>query len=151
MPSIISASQLRSVLGVSSALYNDAYLDQIIDSAESVILPMLVTFKAPIQATSLSDNVATFTTLGIHEFTEECVDGHALELGDIQAVIDDMRTDLTPAPRTTAPTRRHDPSPPTTIPDAWVKAVWERRRQRIPARSTGCRGRLLSSKCRSCC
>lgn len=62
-------------------------------------------------------------------FTEECVDGHALELSDIQAVIDDMRTDLTPAPRTTAPTRRHDPSPPTTIPDAWVKAVWERRRQ----------------------
>jgi hypothetical protein len=31
---------------------------------------MLVTFKAPIQATSLSANVATFTTLGIHEFTE---------------------------------------------------------------------------------
>ena len=70
MPSIITATQLRSVLGVSSALYNDAYLDQIIDTAESVILPMLVTFKAPIQKVSLTDNVATFTTLGIHEFTE---------------------------------------------------------------------------------
>jgi len=70
MPSIITATQLRSVLGVSSALYDDTYLNQIIDTAETVILPMLVTFKAPIQATSLSDNVATFTTLGIHEFTE---------------------------------------------------------------------------------
>ena len=70
MPSIITATQLRSVLGVSSSLYNDAYLDQIIDTAESVILPMLVTFKAPVQKVSLTDNVATFTTLGIHEFTE---------------------------------------------------------------------------------
>ena len=67
---MITATQLRSVLGVSSALYDDTYLNQIIDTAETVILPMLVTFKAPIQATSLSDNVATFTTLGIHEFTE---------------------------------------------------------------------------------
>jgi hypothetical protein len=31
---------------------------------------MLVTFKSPIQKVSLTDNVATFTTLGIHEFTE---------------------------------------------------------------------------------
>jgi hypothetical protein len=58
------------VLGVSSSLYNDAYLNQIIDTAETVILPMLVTFKSPIQKVSLTDNVATFTTLGIHEFTE---------------------------------------------------------------------------------
>ena len=70
MPTIITASQLRSVLGVSSALYDDTYLNQIIDTAELVILPMLTTFKSPIQATSLSANVATFTTLGIHEFTE---------------------------------------------------------------------------------
>jgi hypothetical protein len=70
MPTIITASQLRSVLGVSSALYDDTYLNQIIDTAETVILPMLVTFKSPIQSTVLSDNVATFTTLGIHEFTE---------------------------------------------------------------------------------
>ncbi len=70
MPSIITATQLRSVLGVSSSLYNDAYLDQIIDTAESVILPMLVTFKAPVQKVSLTDNVAIFTTLGIHEFTQ---------------------------------------------------------------------------------
>ena len=70
MPSIITATELRSVLGVSSALYNDAYLNQIIDTAETVILPMLVTFKSPIKKVSLTDNVAIFTTLGIHEFTE---------------------------------------------------------------------------------
>jgi len=69
LPSIISASELRAVLGVSSALYDDTYLNGIIDTSENTILPMLVTFKSPIQKVSLTDNVATFTTLGIHEFT----------------------------------------------------------------------------------
>ncbi len=69
MPTIITATELRAVLGVSSALYNDTYLDGIIDTAENTILPMLVTFKSPIQKTVLNDNVATFTTLGVHEFT----------------------------------------------------------------------------------
>ena len=70
MPSIITATELRSVLGVSSSLYDDTYLNGVIDTAEGVILPMLTTFKSPIQATVLTTNVATFTTLGIHEFTE---------------------------------------------------------------------------------
>ena len=69
MPSIISASELRAVLGVSSSLYDDTYLNGIIDTSENTILPMLVTFKSPIQKTVLNDNVATFTTLGVHEFT----------------------------------------------------------------------------------
>jgi hypothetical protein len=69
MPTIITATELRSVLGVSSALYSDSYLNGIIDTAENTILPMLVTFKSPIEKVSLTDNVATFTTLGIHEFT----------------------------------------------------------------------------------
>ena len=70
MPSIISASELRAVLGVSSALYSDDYLNGIIDTSENTILPMLVTFKSPIQKTVLNDNVAIFETLGVHEFTE---------------------------------------------------------------------------------
>jgi len=70
MPTIITASELRSVLGVSSALYDDTYLNGIIDTSENTILPMLVSYKSPIQKVSLIDNVATFTTLGIHEFTE---------------------------------------------------------------------------------
>ncbi len=69
MPTIITATELRSVLGVSSALYDDTYLNGIIDTAENTILPMLVTFKSPIQKTVLNDNVATFTTLGVPEFT----------------------------------------------------------------------------------
>jgi hypothetical protein len=69
MPTIITATELRSVLGVSSALYDDTYLNGIIDTSENTILPMLVTFKSPIQKTVLNDNVATFATLGVHEFT----------------------------------------------------------------------------------
>lgn len=70
MPSIITASELRSVLGVSSALYSDSYLNEIIDTSEAVILPLLTTFASPIQRVSLTDNVALFETVGIHEFTE---------------------------------------------------------------------------------
>jgi hypothetical protein len=70
MPTIITATELRSVLGVSSSLYSDAYLNDIIDTAEGVILPLLTTFTAPIEMVSLTSNVATFTTVGIHEFTE---------------------------------------------------------------------------------
>ena len=69
MPSIITATQLRSVLGVSSSLYNDAYLDQIIDTAEAVILPMLEKYASPIGSTKLLDNVAIFTTLGENVFS----------------------------------------------------------------------------------
>lgn len=70
MPTIVNAATLRGVLGVSSALYSDAVLDDIIDTAETVILPMLVTFKASVEKVELYSNVATFTTVGEHEFTQ---------------------------------------------------------------------------------
>lgn len=70
MPSIITVTQLRNVLGVSSALYDDAYLADVIDTSEQVILPLLQTYSSPISKVSLDDNVATFTTTLIHEFTE---------------------------------------------------------------------------------
>jgi hypothetical protein len=98
MPSIITATELRSVLGVSSALYNDAYLDGIIDTAENTILPMLVTFKSPIQKTSLTNNVATFTTLGTHEFTEGqsvVITGCLSPYNGTRTVLDDNLTDTT--------------------------------------------------------
>ena len=41
MPVVITADDLRAVLGVSDSLYDDAYLEQIILSAEGVIIPML--------------------------------------------------------------------------------------------------------------
>jgi hypothetical protein len=62
MPTIITASELRSVLGVSVSLYADSVLSDIIDSAEAVILPMLVTYSVPIDALSLNDNIAYFST-----------------------------------------------------------------------------------------
>jgi hypothetical protein len=71
MPTIITATQLRSVLGVSSSLYNDAYLDQIIDTAESVVLPMLVSYASPIGGTQLISNEAYIYTLGRHVFNDE--------------------------------------------------------------------------------
>ena len=70
MPSIVTAAQLRAILGVSNSLYNDAYLEDIIDASENTILPMLVSFEAPIGKARLTDNVAVFETIGIHEFTE---------------------------------------------------------------------------------
>jgi hypothetical protein len=90
MPSIITASELRAVLGVSSALYSDSYLNEIIDTAEGVILPMLVSFKSPIQEATLEDNVATFTTLGIHEFTE----GQSVVIAGCGALYNGTRTIL---------------------------------------------------------
>jgi hypothetical protein len=68
VPTIITATQLRSVLGVSSSLFNDDYLNQIIDSAEAVVLPMLVSYSAPIGGLQVISNTAYVYTLGTHPF-----------------------------------------------------------------------------------
>ena len=68
MPSIVTATQLRSVLGVSSSLYNDAYLDDIINTSEAVILPMLVANTSAVNAYKLTSNVATYYTARAHHF-----------------------------------------------------------------------------------
>ena len=52
MPNIITADELRAVLGVSDSLFNDAYLDQIIESAEATILPMLTQYQSAVVATT---------------------------------------------------------------------------------------------------
>ncbi len=68
MPNIITAAQLRSVLGVSSSLYDDAYLNDIIDTAEQSILPLLIQNTTAIVEYSLTDNVAEFYTRRVHTF-----------------------------------------------------------------------------------
>jgi len=68
MPSIITAAQLRAVIGVSSSLYNDAYLEEIIGSAEAVILPMLTANQAAIAEVYLTSNVAYYVTQRPHYF-----------------------------------------------------------------------------------
>jgi hypothetical protein len=68
MPSIVTAAQLRAVLGVSSSLYNDAYLNEIINTSEAVILPMLVANTSAINAYKLDTNVAYYYTNRQHHF-----------------------------------------------------------------------------------
>ena len=70
MAIIVTAAELRSVLGVSSSLYNDAYLTDVIDTAEAVILPMLTRYSSPIDVVSLTDNIATYSVLGDNNFSE---------------------------------------------------------------------------------
>lgn len=69
MPSIVTAAQLRSVLGVSTSLYDDAYLNEIINTSEAVILPMLVANTTAIDSYKLTSNVAYFYTLREHHFS----------------------------------------------------------------------------------
>jgi hypothetical protein len=69
MPSIITATQLRTVLGVSSALYNDAYLDDIIDTSEAVILPLLNQWQAAVVQHLCEDEIETIYTLAAHNFS----------------------------------------------------------------------------------
>ena len=68
MPNIVTASQLRTVLGVSVSLYSDSYLEEVINTAEAVILPMLVANSSAVSAYKLEDNVATFYTQRAHHF-----------------------------------------------------------------------------------
>lgn len=70
MPNIITATQLRRVLGVSVSLYDDAYLDEIIETAEQNLLPKLVSNTSAIVSYSLTDNVAKFYTIRPHHFVK---------------------------------------------------------------------------------
>jgi len=68
VPTIITATQLRGVLGVSNALYNDAYLDQIINSAEEIIIPMLAKYSSGVSHAERTGNQAKLYTKEPHEF-----------------------------------------------------------------------------------
>ena len=63
MPSIVTASQLRSILGVSVSLYSDAQLDSYIDSAEQTILPLLTQYQSAVTFCNVDDSVIYFTTM----------------------------------------------------------------------------------------
>lgn len=70
MATIVTEAQLRAILGVSSSLYNDAYLEDVINTAESVILPMLVDNSVAIDAVKLDNNIAYFSTVMLNKFAE---------------------------------------------------------------------------------
>jgi hypothetical protein len=63
MPAIVTASQLRQILGVSVSLYSDAQLDSYIDSAEQNNLAF--TYAIPIigDFANVTDSVIYFTTM----------------------------------------------------------------------------------------
>jgi hypothetical protein len=63
MPSIVTASQLRSILGVSVSLYSDAQLDSFIDSAEQTILPLLTQYQSSVTFANVDNSVIYFTTI----------------------------------------------------------------------------------------
>lgn len=68
MPTIITATQLRSVLGVSSSLYSDAYLNQIIDTGEQTLLPLLTQWKAAVIEHVCTNDIEKITTIMPHNF-----------------------------------------------------------------------------------
>jgi hypothetical protein len=63
MPAIVTASQLRSILGVSVSLYSDAQLDSFIDSAEQTILPLLTQYQSSVTFANVNNAVIYFTTI----------------------------------------------------------------------------------------
>ena len=66
--SLVTPTQLRAVLQVSSSLYSDAYLQKVIDTSELCILPLLVSYSSAVTDRQLNDNVATLTTNTPHNY-----------------------------------------------------------------------------------
>lgn len=66
--SIVTPSELRSVLGVSSSLYNDTYLQKVIDTSELTILPLLVSYSSAVTDRRIKSNVATLLTNTPHNY-----------------------------------------------------------------------------------
>ena len=88
MPSIITASQLRSVLGVSSSLYSDAYLDSIIDSAEGVILPLLESYTNKIQGYKIINGQAICYT----QLPNMFVEGQTVTIASVATALNGAHT-----------------------------------------------------------
>lgn len=67
--SLVTPTQLRDVLGVSSSLYSDAYLQKVIDTSELTILPLLVSHSSSVTYARLNANVASLITNTPHNYT----------------------------------------------------------------------------------
>jgi len=66
--SIVTPSEFRAVLGVSSSLYSDSYLQKIIDTSELTILPLLVSYSSAVTYHKRTNAVATLTTITPHNY-----------------------------------------------------------------------------------
>jgi hypothetical protein len=67
--SLVTPTQLRDVLGVSSSLYSDAYLQKVIDTSELTVLPLLVSHSSAVTYARLNSNVASLITNTPHNYT----------------------------------------------------------------------------------
>jgi hypothetical protein len=87
--SVVTASELRSVLGVTSALYSDAVLTDILDTAEQIIGPMLVQWSSPIDKhKSESATLTTIHTTTQHKFYK----GQTVKISGVEAHVNGNKT-----------------------------------------------------------
>lgn len=84
---LIDLEELKDVLGIGN-IYPDAELQVIADAAENIILSYLVFNNSAITNVELKDNVATFYTLGKHDF----VVGDALTVTGCGSTFNGSRT-----------------------------------------------------------
>ena len=68
MPQIVTATESRNILGVSVSLYSDVYLEQMIDSAELTILPLLTGYQSAVVNVFVEDSIAYYTTQRVNYF-----------------------------------------------------------------------------------
>jgi len=104
MPELVTAAQLRAVLGVSSSLYNDAALEAIIETSEDAIGDFLIQWKVGIDKHACP--IATETTIHTtrpHKFYEgqtvaiSGVEAHVNGNKTISAIVDDYTFKITNA------------------------------------------------------
>jgi hypothetical protein len=79
MPTIINADQLRGVLGVSENLFDDNYLDQIIDTAEGAIVPLLKELPEGDEYADVPVVVSTIIAASVEVFQSRVAPGGSQE------------------------------------------------------------------------
>jgi hypothetical protein len=102
MPVLVTAAQLRAVLGVSSSLYNDAALEAIIDTSEDAIGDFLIQWKVGIDKHySETATETTIHTTRPHKFYKtqtvaiSGVEAHVNGNKTISAIVDDYTFRIT--------------------------------------------------------
>ena len=89
MPALVTASQLRAVLGVSVSLYSDADLNNIIETAEDAIGDFLIQWKVGIDKHySATTTETTIHTTRPHKFYE----GATVAISGVEAHVNGNKT-----------------------------------------------------------
>jgi hypothetical protein len=95
MPQIVTAGELRSILGVSVSLYSDAYLEQMINSAELTVLPLLTGYQSAVTDIFVENGIAYYGTQRVNYF----VPGQSVVItgcGDYDATVTVTNDRITP-------------------------------------------------------